>query len=243
AFGATGLAQLLTRTGDEVAVAVFSLQRGILPIPQGMVFIRMRDEDTAANFLPQLVAVLKQHRLLRGFVFGTRELARRTVPYVVVPLVGEVGAAQIGPYLVLANNMDLLRAVIRGRRGEATPAWRQARAVSRPSDLLFVDVARILALVPEVVPYVTPRLKLGRPEIELLMGMTTAGVDVLSFLRGATFWSRWEAKSSTLVMGLRLTLEDHRVTTASLAKFLRSYFMAVKAGVEGPRPVKAPQPK
>jgi len=242
-FGATGLSQLLTRTGDEVAVAVFSLLRGVLPIPQGLVFIRMRDESTASTFLPQVVSVLKGHRLLLGFVFGNRELAGRMVPYVVVPLVGEVGAARVGPYLVLGNNMDLLRTVIRGRRGVATPAWRQSQAVNQPSDLLFVDVARILALMPEVLPYFTPRLRLGRHEMELLLGMTTAVSDFFSFLRGATIWSRWEAKRATLVIGLRLGLEDRRVSTAALAKLIRLYFTAAKARVQGPRPVKTAPPK
>ncbi len=249
AFGATGLDQLLTRTGDEVAVAVFSLLRGVLPIPQGMVLIRMRDKSTAKTFLPQLVSVLERHRLFRGFVFGTRNLAGRPVSYVVVPLVGEVGAARIGSFLVLANNLDLLRSMIRGRRGVPTPAWRRARAVSRPSDLLFVDVARVLALVPEVVPFVTPRLRLRRPQLELLMGLTNAGIDFFSFLRGATIWSRWEAKRAKLVIGLRLELEDRRVSTAALAKLIRLYFTVAKAQARGPRPVKAvpskktPQPK
>jgi hypothetical protein len=244
AFGAPGLAQLLDETGNEVAVAVLGLHPGPLPLPQVLVFVRMKDARAARSFMPRLVNALKAHSELGRLVFETQRFGGRTVHYMIVPSVGKVGVVALGSFIVAGNNLDLLRDVIEHRLSDARPVWRRALAVKHPSDLLFFDLAEILKLAPESLPYLAPPLLLPRKVLDRLPGAVKAGIDILSFFRGVTVWSRWEAKKSVLTVGLKLDLTDTEVSTyrAGDALFLWP-FRSAGGGDKPVKPLAKPEPK
>jgi hypothetical protein len=244
AFGAAGLAELLQKTGNEAAVAVLGLHPGPLPLPQVLVMIRMKDARTADKFLPELVAAAKRHRELGRFVFETRRVGGRTMHYLTAPPLGQVGAVVLGPFIVVGNNLDLLRDVIERRHVDPTDAWQEALRIERPSSLLFFDLTQILKLAPGSLPYLAPWLRLPRPVLDRFPRKVQAAVNVLSFFRGATLWTRWEAKSRVLTLGLRLDLADAEVTTRRAGEALLLWpFSSAGGRVEPARAPGGPKPK
>ncbi len=243
-FGVSGLAELLDRTGNEAAVAVLGLHPGPLPLPQVLVLVRMKDEKTARTFMPRMVAALKKHRDLGRLVFETRRAGGRTIHYITVPRVGRVGAVDIGPFIVASNNLDLLRDTIERRHADPTAVWHEALRIQHPSTLLFLDLTQILRLAPDSLPYLAPWLRLPRPVLDELPQTVQAAINVLSFLKGVTLWTRWEAKKRELTLGLRLSLADAEVTSNRVGEALfLSYFTPARSRLG---PVKAggrPKPK
>jgi hypothetical protein len=206
-LGLPGLDPLLELLDNEAAGAVMGLASGGLP--RGVAFVRMTSPVVARVRLPWLVETLKKGPLGGEMLWRTHQAGQARIDYVIAPVIGTLGAADSGPYLVFSNDLKILTDLLSSRRGETTLFWGQLRSRKQVNLLVGADVARILDLAPGLLHQLGPVFKAGGRAAWPAWLLTA--VDWFKVVRAVVAWARWDARRRALSFGLRLWLADYQV--------------------------------
>ncbi len=206
-LGLPGLDRVLDLLDGEAALAVMGLASGGLP--RIVTFVRMKDRAVARTRLPWLIETLKRGPLGGEVLWRTHQAGPATIPYVIAPVVGAVGAIATGPYLVFSNDLGSLGRLLGSARAETTLFWGYLRSRKEVNFLFGADTARLLDLAPSLMNQLGPVLKVwGRRSWPAWL---PAALDWARVCRAMVAWARWDGRRRALSLGLKFWLADRQV--------------------------------
>ena len=213
--------ELAKRLSGEFALAVFEVtQSGLLPLPQVMVIVKARDAAAAEDLVARLLRGVDKLKKKPFTGFKTKKLAKGRVLYV-SSLVGHIGLAVTGPYIVFSNNLKMLEAAVnRSRLGPDSPAWAIIKKSPRRLGLFLLSPKGLFDQVPKVISALKAANPGRRSKTEIVNRTILPLVELASVLRSMAAWTWWDGKDA-LIWGGRVFLVDRPIKRRLPVELLR----------------------
>jgi hypothetical protein len=143
AAGFNDLAQVTSRLGGEIGLAVFSIFQKGLPVPKALLYLKVPDSAAGQFLVKKIINRLVSLKLIEPEAVMAKKTPRGEITYIVTPM-GYFGAVRVGPFLVLGSDLTLLKAVLTGRFWRPQGwFWTELAHKPRWGEVYQIDLGRL----------------------------------------------------------------------------------------------------